>query len=125
MIVSDPEERLTEAHRIETGSEQILGRLEARVAMLTLNRPEARNALTGEMKDALVETLARLAGDGDVGCILLTGAGSGFCAGGDTKRMKSDGRPPSPEERLERLRREHRIPWLLHTMEKPTLVALN
>ena len=115
---------MSEAAPIETGTDQILGRLEDRVAVLTLNRPEARNALTWEMKDALVAVLRRLAGDPDVGCVLVTGAGSGFCAGGDTKRMKDDGRPPSAEERVARLREEHEIPWLLHTMEKPTLAAL-
>ena len=125
MIVSPPEARLSEATQIDTGSEQILGRLEDRVAVLTLNRSDARNALTWEMKDALVETLERLAADADVGSVLLAAAGSGFCAGGDTKRMKTEGRPPSPEERIARLRGEHRIPWLLHTMAKPTLVALN
>jgi len=125
MIVSGPETHVSEPRSIETGSEQVLGRLEDRVAVLILNRPETRNALTGEMKQGLVATLERLAGDGDVGCVLLTGVGSGFCAGGDTKRMKDDGRPPSAEDRIERLRREHRIPWLLHTMPKPTLVALN
>jgi len=116
---------LSDATPIDTGPEEVLGRLDARVAVLTLNRPEARNALTWDMKDALVATLERLAGDGDVGCVLLTGAGRGFCAGGDTKRMQSEGRPPSPEERLARLHDEHRIPWLLHTMPKPTMVALN
>lgn len=110
---------------IETGTDEITGRLDARVAVLTLNRPDARNALTWEMKDALVATLERLADDPGVGCVLLTGAGRGFCAGGDTKRMKSEGKPPSPEERLALLHGEHRIPYLLHTMPKPTLVALN
>lgn len=115
---------MSEAQTIPTGSEQLLGRLEERVAVLTLARPEARNALTWEMKDALGDVLGRLARDPAVGCVLLTGAGGAFCAGGDTKRMKSDGRPPSYEERVARLRGEHEIPWLLHTMEKPTLVAL-
>jgi len=116
---------LSEATPIDTGSEEILGRPEARVAVLTLNRPEARNALTWEMKDALIETLSDLSTDTAVGCVLLTGAGKGFCAGGDTKSMQNEGEPPSPEERLALLHGEHQIPWLLHTMEKPTLVALN
>jgi 2-(1,2-epoxy-1,2-dihydrophenyl)acetyl-CoA isomerase len=115
---------LGEAQEIETGTPQLQGRLEAHVAVLTLARPEARNALTWEMKDALAALLARLARDPDVRCVLLTGAGGAFCAGGDTKRMKSDGRPPSQQERVARLRGEHEIPWLLHTMEKPTLVSL-
>lgn len=109
---------------LETGTEQILARVERRVAVITLNRPEARNALTWEMKDALAALLERVASDEAVGCVLLTGEGSAFCAGGDTKRMKSEGTPPSPAERIAKLRGEHRMPWLLHTMPKPTMVAL-
>ncbi len=109
---------------LETGTDELLCHVEERVAVVTLNRPDARNALTWAMKDALIETLRALGEDGDVGCVLLTGAGRGFCAGGDTKMMKRDGKPPSPEERKRQLRREHEIPWLLHTLEKPTLVAL-
>jgi enoyl-CoA hydratase/carnithine racemase len=109
---------------IETGSEQLLGRLEDRVAVLTLNRPEARNALTWELKAALVETVPRLGADPDVGCLLLTGAGSAFCAGGDTKNMAREGRPPSAEERMRILRWEHSLPAAIHRLEKPVVAAL-
>ena len=109
---------------LETGTEEVLCRLEARVAVVTLNRPEARNALTVPMKQALVRLLPALGTDPEVGCVLLTGAGGAFCAGGDTKRMARDGNPPSPEERKRFLRFEHAIPASLHRMEKPTLAAL-
>lgn len=109
---------------IETGSPQLLGRLEDRVALLTLNRPEARNALSWELKAALVETLPRLGADPAVGCILLTGAGGAFCAGGDTKNMAREGRPPSPEERVRLLRWEHSLPAAIHRLEKPVVAAL-
>jgi enoyl-CoA hydratase/carnithine racemase len=59
-----------------------------------------------------------------VGCLLLTGAGGAFCAGGDTKMMARDGTPPSPEERKRQLRWEHGIPLALHTLEKPAVAAL-
>lgn len=110
--------------RIETGTEEILCRIDARAAVVTLNREPARNALTPEMKEALLELLPRLEADAQVGCVLLTGAGAAFCAGGDTKRMSLDGRLPSPAERLRLLHREHRIPLLLHRLEKPTIAAL-
>jgi enoyl-CoA hydratase/carnithine racemase len=109
---------------VETGSEQVLCRVAQRVATLTLNRPEARNALTMEMKQALVRTLPELARDPEVGCVLLTGAGGGFCAGGDTKGMQREGRPPSVEDRVRQLRWEHTIPATLHRMDKPTIAAL-
>lgn len=109
---------------IETGCPQLLGRVEDRVGVLTLNRPDARNALTWEMKAALVETVPRLGADPDVGCILLTGAGGAFCAGGDTKNMAREGRPPSPEERKRILRWEHSLPLAIHRLEKPVIAAL-
>jgi enoyl-CoA hydratase/carnithine racemase len=110
--------------RVETGTEEVLCRLESHVAVVTLNRPEARNALTLEMKQALVRLLPALGADTEVRCVLLTGAGGAFCAGGDTKRMARDGNPPSPEERKRLLRFEHAIPASLHRLEKPTLAAL-
>jgi enoyl-CoA hydratase/carnithine racemase len=109
---------------IETGTEQILCRLEARVASVTLHRPEARNALTLEMKQALARLVPALGADPRVGCVLLTGAGGAFCAGGDTKLMAREGKPTSPEERKRQLRWEHGIVSALFQLEKPTLAAL-
>ena len=108
---------------IETGSDELLCRVEARVAVVTLNRPEARNALTLGMKEALRALLPRLADDREVGCVLLTGAGGAFSAGGDTKVM-AQGPPAEREPRVAMLRREHEIPAMLHRMPKPTVAAL-
>jgi enoyl-CoA hydratase/carnithine racemase len=109
---------------IETGTDQILCRLEARVATVTLHRPEARNALTLEMKQALARLVPALGADARVGCVLITGAGGAFCAGGDTKLMAREGRPASPEERTRLLRWEHGIVAALFELGKPTLAAL-
>ena len=57
------------------------------VAILTLNRPENLNALSDEIRLGLLESLQRLGADTAIGCIVLTGAGRGFCAGGDVKTM--------------------------------------
>jgi enoyl-CoA hydratase/carnithine racemase len=58
------------------------------VALVTLNRPDKRNALSIELREALAEAF----GDaGDVGCFVLTGAGSAFCAGMDTTQFGGDG----------------------------------
>ena len=65
-----------ERRRVETGSEELLCHVEARVAVVTLARPEARNALTLGMKDALRALLPALDDDRGVGCVLLTGAKS-------------------------------------------------
>jgi enoyl-CoA hydratase/carnithine racemase len=113
-----------EPGRVDCGIEEIQCHVEERVARIVLNRPEARNAITLEMKQALADLIPRLADDPDVGCLLLTGAGDAFCAGGDTKRMARDGKLPSPEERLELLRWEHGIPAALHRLAKPVIASL-
>jgi enoyl-CoA hydratase/carnithine racemase len=109
---------------VDTGTPDLLCRIEQRVGVVTLNRPDARNALSLEMKRALHRLIPELGARVDVGCVLLTGAGGAFCAGGDTKRMASEGRPPSPEDRKRQLRWEHEIPRALHRLEKPTVAAL-
>jgi enoyl-CoA hydratase/carnithine racemase len=115
---------MSEMREIQTGTPELLARVVDRVCVLTMNRPEARNALTWDMKWALVDLLPQLGRDPEVGCVLLTGAGSAFCSGGDTKNMAREGKPPSPEERKALLRREHQIPLLLHTLPRPTLAAI-
>ena len=69
-------------HLIETQADGI--------ATLTMNRPEARNAMSGEMMAALTEALPRLAADQAVRVVVLTGAGGAFCAGGDVKGFASE-----------------------------------
>ena len=63
-----------------------------RVATITLNRPDARNAATFEMEEELIQCFAEAEGDPDVGCIVLTGAGKGFCAGDDVTKAWGDPR---------------------------------
>jgi enoyl-CoA hydratase/carnithine racemase len=112
-----------ERRHVDTGSEELLCHVEQRVAVVTLSRPDARNALTLGMKAALRALLPALADDAGVGCVLLTGAGGAFCAGGDTKVM-AQGPPTDREHRIAVLRREHEIPLALATMAKPTIAAL-
>ncbi len=109
---------------IETGTGELLCDVRERVATVSLNRPEAKNALTMDMKEGLYTLVRDLAADDAVGCVLLTGAGTAFCSGGDTKKMKQDGKPPSMEDRQRQLRWEHQLPRMLHEMPKPTLCAL-
>ena len=68
----------------------VLETIEDGVAVLTLNRPEARNALSQPMLAALLEALPRLSADPKVGAIVITGAGGAFCAGGDVKGFASN-----------------------------------
>ncbi len=108
---------------MDTGTEQVLCRVEDRVATVTLNRPEARNALTVEMKEGLRALIPALGDDPEVGCVLLTGAGGAFCAGGDTKVM-AEGPPPEREPRMRILKREHEVPAAIHRLSKPVIAAL-
>src|SRR5918996_2095027 len=60
------------------------------VALLTLQRPEKRNALSIDLRVELAEAFGALGGDDGVGCIVLTGAGSAFCAGMDVDEFGGD-----------------------------------
>jgi enoyl-CoA hydratase/carnithine racemase len=108
---------------LDTGTDQLRCEVQERVAVVTLNRPEARNALSAEIKQALHALLPALGDDPRVGCVVLTGAGHAFCAGGDTKVM-AEGPPPDREERVRILRREHEVPAAIHRLAKPVIAAL-
>jgi 2-(1,2-epoxy-1,2-dihydrophenyl)acetyl-CoA isomerase len=108
----------------DTGTPEIECTVRERVARITLNRPEARNALTMGMKEALYCLLRDLEDDLEVGCFLLTGAGNAFSAGGDTKQMQREGKPPSLQARQRQLRWEHEVPRMLHQSTKPSIAAL-
>ena len=96
------------------------------VAVLTLNRPDRLNAMSRPMLDALLEALPRLADDPAVGCVVLTGAGRGFCAGGDVKAMAEgnelDGQ--TMEEKAQALRSRMETSRWLHEMPKPTIAMV-
>jgi len=106
-----------------------------RVAIVTLNRPDNMNALNGELMASLVSTVRALAEDDGVGCVVLTGAGRAFCAGGDIKAMsqaaeeKAAGRSDTARSSIERrtrwLRRSAEASRLLHEMPKPTIAMIN
>jgi methylglutaconyl-CoA hydratase len=71
-------------------SEVLLVTRDARgVTTLTLNRPAALNSLSPELSEALGGAVGRLAGDGELRALVLTGAGEAFCAGGDVKSMRT------------------------------------
>ena len=117
---------------IETGTEELLCRIEDRVAIITLNRPKKKNALSDHLTPALRQTLLDLETKREVGCILITGSGDAFCAGGDIGGM--GGNASKDEEVSERPTAEERVRTLIHKQEtltlrladhaKPTIAAL-
>src|SRR5919201_51470 len=112
---------------VDTGTGELLCEIRDRVALITLNRPEARNALSDQLTPALRRMIRQCGDDSSVGALLITGAGTAFCAGGDVKGM--GGRGPrgqmSFEERLADLRwRQAALTGALVGVRKPTIAAL-
>ena len=94
------------------------------IATLTLNRPERLNALSMDIRSGLLDALERLGHDNNIGCIVLTGAGRGFCAGGDVKSMgeRSDA---GFEPRAAGIQFSNRIPRLMRTIPKTVIAMVN
>jgi 2-(1,2-epoxy-1,2-dihydrophenyl)acetyl-CoA isomerase len=108
-------------------SDELLTTVENRVAIVTLNHPERLNALTRGMIGGLGGMLAEFAQDPGIGCVVLTGAGRGFCSGGDVAvQAATAGKSgQSPEQRADGLRAGMMASQLLHDMPKPTIAMVN
>lgn len=124
-------------------SEELLETIEDGIATLTLNRPEVLNALNPSLMKTLYAALQRIAADSTIACVVLTGAGRGFCAGGDIKARARGARTEASsvdvveqvpkaaraaqsfEDRVAWLRRSSEAARLLHDMGKPTIAMIN
>lgn len=95
------------------------------VATVILNRPERLNAMNDELLDDLVEALEGVASDTSLGAVVLTGAGRGFCAGGDLASLTEEAADASIENRITMLRRHTRAAELLREMPAVTIAAVN
>ncbi|HAC81134.1 MAG: enoyl-CoA hydratase-related protein [Candidatus Binatia bacterium] len=114
---------------LATGTDELLAHIEAGVAILTLNRPEVRNALSDTLSPALREMIATLSEDARVRAVVLTGAGAAFCAGGDVKgmggRTKREDVPRTRDAAVVDLaRRQQTLTGALYAMPQPTLAVL-
>lgn len=117
------------ASTIDTGTPDLQAQLDAGVLTLILNRPQARNAMTRAMNEALARELARAELDPEVRCVVLTGAGGAFCAGGDVKSMAASGDGTvgalTIDQAIHRQRVNQReTAGRLFKMPKPTLAVL-
>jgi 2-(1,2-epoxy-1,2-dihydrophenyl)acetyl-CoA isomerase len=117
------------AGRIDTGTTELLASLDDGVLTLTMNRPEARNAMTGPMTAALAEQLASAELNAAVKCVVLTGAGQGFCGGGDVKAMAASGDGTVGDNTIDGAIHRQRVnqratSGKLFTMPKPTIASL-
>ncbi len=106
-----------------TGYETVDVSVDGGLATVTLNRPEALNALNMQLKEELAEVLRGLADEAEVRAVLLTGSGRAFSTGGDIKQMDPDRGAETTRRRMAKLTREVVIP--LARMDKPVVAAVN
>lgn len=114
-------------------SEEVLIADEGGVRVITLNRPDRLNALTSSIMGPLADACADAAREPAVGCVVVTGAGRGFCSGGDIKdgAASKAAIPPNresgsrTEQGFARLRGFMETARLLHEMPKPTIAMVN
>ncbi|MGH7289009.1 MAG: enoyl-CoA hydratase [Myxococcota bacterium] len=92
------------------------------VATLTLNRPEARNALNRALRDAIRDAFAALREDASVGAVILTGAGAAFCAGLDLKELSQPGADRGGDRPRETA---HDIVQAIEGFDRPVIGAIN
>ena len=117
------------AIELDTGTGELLASKDEGVLTLTMNRPEARNALSRAMLAALTDQLAAAEVDAEVKCVVLTGAGRGFCAGGDVKGMAASGDGTTGNSTIDVAIARQRLSQRatagrLFKMPKPTIAAL-
>ena len=118
---------MTKKKDINTGTKQLLAQIDQNVGIITLNRPESRNALSDELTPALRTTIKEFDTNREVRSLLITGAGKAFCAGGDVKSMSQGGIGPklSREEAIEDLQRKQlTLTGALYNFTKPSIAAL-
>ena len=114
---------------LDTGTDQLLATFDAGVVTLTFNRPEVRNALGDIVTPALRRMIEHTADDPEVRCVVITGTGTTFCAGGDVKGMgdRDAGRPrpKRPEDAVaDLIQRQMTLTGALYAMPKPTIASL-
>lgn len=98
------------------------------IAILTMNRPEVRNAIDEDMIDGFERAVQKINSEDNIKVVILTGAGSAFCAGGNVKDMQNKssifgGTPAQLRNNYQR--HIQRIPLALHDLKVPAIAAVN
>ena len=120
---------MTSEIKIETGTDELLCVIRDRVAIITLNRPEVRNAMSDTLTPALRSMIRTCGENPEVGVLLLTSAGTAFCAGGNVKGMGAHRDKKklemSYDEKVADLQERQRLlTGALASVRKPTIAAL-
>jgi 2-(1,2-epoxy-1,2-dihydrophenyl)acetyl-CoA isomerase len=108
-----------------TGTDVVRIHVQGRAAVITLNRPARRNALHRDMHAPIRRALDEFATRDDVGVVVLTGAGSAFCAGGDVKGDPDAPAPSGSDAREAALLADARVVQELWEHPKLTIAAVN
>lgn len=98
------------------------------IATITLNRPDVRNAINDQMRAELIAAFEQAGADRDVRGVILTGAGKGFCSGGDVGGMRARLDAPAGEVAFNGWKRQqstHRGVAAIHGLTKPVIAAVN
>lgn len=118
---------------LDTGTPDLLARVDGHVAVISFNRPEARNALSDAMYDGFARVLPRIAGDREIRVVMVTGEGGAFCAGGDVKGMNARNKGDAPagargastESAVTNLRRiQSQVSTALRRLPQPVVASL-
>ncbi len=112
---------------------QVLHRVEAGVAWITLNRPEARNAITPAQRDRIIDLLEEASADSAIRCVVVTATGDGFCTGADLRAGRTASAPEAGgasarvQGDISRLIRRgaQRLVAAVLDCEKPVVAAVN
>lgn len=118
--------------QIDTGTDELLCSVEGAIGTITMNRPDKRNALSDTLTPAFRQALLDLEADPDIRVVVVTGAGSAFCAGGDVGGLGKAfaGRTPggeraTVEDSVRNLQnRQDTLALRLHSLAKPTIAVL-
>lgn len=110
-------------------SDTVLFEARGPIGIMTLNRPESLNAMNAEMLNTMHRVAAKASDDPAIRCLVITGNGRAFSAGGDVKGFAADRSKSTSGESVlggvELLRDQEEISRLLYEMPKPTIAAVN
>ena len=108
--------------------ELVTTKLQNNIAIITLNRPEKRNAINDQMRADLCKALEWAERSPSVRALIITGAGKSFCSGGDISSMNERLAAPMGEVGIngwKRQRQTHKLVTRIHNIPKPTIAAVN
>ena len=107
-----------------TDSGEVLLEVDGGVAVVTLNAPDRRNALTPAMADELIATFDEVDARADIGALVVKAVGKSFCAGGDIATLTSAGKDPAAPDAYEGMGRIYDSFYRLGQVRVPTVAAV-